>query len=92
MVKVVSRMAIAAAVTAAATGFTVVAASPARADYSDCLSYLEGAGYPISPPRRDACWTGSTSAAGSWFLCWDGLVDTRIPSRVAAMACDRAKR
>jgi hypothetical protein len=91
MVKV-SRTAIAAAVTAAATGFTILVASPAQADYSDCISYLEGGRYQISPPRRDACRVGATSAAGSWFLCWDGLVDTRIPSGVAAAACDRAKQ
>ncbi len=91
MVKV-SRMAIAAAVTAAATGFTAVVASPAQATYSACVSYLERGGYQISPSRRDACWTGATSPAGSWFLCWDGLVDTRIPSAVAAAACDRAKQ
>jgi hypothetical protein len=81
---------IAATVIAAATGFTL--AAPARADFSECIAYLEGAGYGINSQRRDACIDGSGSQAGGWFLCWDGLMDTGIPSRVATEACDRAGR
>lgn len=82
--------AIAAMVLAAATGF--ILASPARADFSECIAYLEGAGYGINGQRRDACIDGAGSQAGGWFLCWDGLMDTGIPSRVASEACDRAGR
>jgi hypothetical protein len=80
--------AIAAAMIATATGFTL--ASPAQADFNECIAYLEGAGYGINGQRRDACIDGAGSEAGGWLLCRSGLTATGIPSGVAREACDRA--
>ncbi|MFI7454785.1 hypothetical protein ACIBQX_45455 [Nonomuraea sp. NPDC049714] len=81
---------IAATVMASVAGFAL--APPAQAGYSECVAYLEGAGYGMNGLRRDACIAGDSSQAGGWFLCWDGLMDTGIPSGVASEACDRAGR
>ena len=78
-----------AVVTAAAAVLPVLAAAPASATTSDCLEYLEGAGFPPNQPRVDACDAGEQ---GNQDFCRNLLTWTQVPPAIAREACVRAEQ
>lgn len=78
---------VAAAATMAA-GLVAFTASPAQADASDCVSYLEGKGYGPTARTRASCAVAASGEIGGWLQCRDSLNRAGIPRDVASRACD----
>jgi hypothetical protein len=86
----ITRAAGVAAATFAAATLPLLAATPAQADSTRCMKYLQEQGYAVHNGHRDACRAAESGGSSGEAECRSKLQGYGVKKEVASKACELA--